>query len=618
MSGHGSLRSGSDGLPSAGNEPLAAAVARRTDSTGTDAPDSDTSSSEGTLGNAIRCVHVEFSSAFFPQQQQQRQPPPPLPLPSSSLPLLGPISSASALYIPLTVEDGLRYLLATRRAPSGDTLPVALEQFRGCVVVHGGACNGSAYIATYRIWVPLDLDLAHDSARLVFPVSMAGPLSEPGPADVPPRVSQSFCVLQNPLRLAIYGGSSTVGSPIADEETGAVYVSSALSCFPADAAVEFKRMVPRSGSLAAPSARSFAAMTSISPSQLLVFGGFLLHCQLACNELWSFDLRDACWKQLTLDQTSVPSPRIGASLCGQFENGAASSSSLPSPPSLPSSAAKDCFVLAFGGWDGTKRHADLYMLELQPFRWTAIFPSCDGRSGAAPCARAGHSFVAIGKHQWLLSGGEGEGGQILSDSWRLTCDAARSAWAWFDCGLSGDLLPRSAHAMVDLQYAEGGGVLLFGGDSGEEDVLSPQLLCQSTKRPDIWMAVFKEYEAYMSREEEERSRKVRDADLALQAAEESHRILREQAAESTRQLLETREKLLVTQLERQVAQRKLEAACERAEAMRLQKEGERRWLQMLESRQANLEGRIAGTLGDAAGAGSGAASSPLTRPSLQS
>ena len=171
-------------------------------------------------------------------------------------------------------------------------------------------------------------------------------------------------------------------------------------------------------------------------TRLLVFGGctvsgvitFVDSPAQLFDDVWTFDVLNAEWTQLTSVRDTWPSARRGHAMA-------------------TISATR---VVVFGGQSSSGPSDETWIFEFLNAEWTQLTV---GSSGAWPSARHHHAMVAVSDTRVLLFGGYNNDHVSSSDElWSL--DVPRATWTQLMTGASG-VCPngRFNHAMVAVSDA---------------------------------------------------------------------------------------------------------------------------------------------------------------------
>lgn len=109
----------------------------------------------------------------------------------------------------------------------------------------------------------------------------------------------------------------------------------------------------------------------------------------------------------------------------------------------------------FGGYDGKRNHNDLYVLDVDSFKWTR--PEV---SGPAPEGRNGHTATLVGRRMFILGGWLGSGPLAAHDLHVLDLDLM----AWVPSHVDGE--PPGPCNMHTSDLVPGDKVLVFRGGDG--------------------------------------------------------------------------------------------------------------------------------------------------------
>jgi len=129
------------------------------------------------------------------------------------------------------------------------------------------------------------------------------------------------------------------------------------------------------------------------------------------NDLHALDLANRSWHSFPTTG-ELPPPRANHSSCvvgGTVGGGGAALAGTPGAGAINSSFASDSHLFVFGGWDGTKRLNDLYVLNVHSRVWSYV-----RTSGQPPMARAGMSLSNVSGLLYLF-GGSGHTTKCFND-----------------------------------------------------------------------------------------------------------------------------------------------------------------------------------------------------------
>lgn len=209
--------------------------------------------------------------------------------------------------------------------------------------------------------------------------------------------------------------------------------------------------VPNSGRW--PEPRSNHTATAISPTKMLIFGGFR-SSSVRYNDVWILDTSTDEWSQPAPGVTEVrPDGEV------VFKR---SWPDVPSPRGAHSATLVGTQLYIFGGYGGAgfarRDFNDISVLDLDAWEWRAV--EC---TGELPEPRSGHQCVAVLDQLYLLGGWNS---MVQFDNMYIL-DTVQNEWRKPE-GASGNFGPaRWNFTAVAVKAVPFWKVFVFGGNSGD-------------------------------------------------------------------------------------------------------------------------------------------------------